>query len=69
MEFRFLLSLGDFVDSVLSSRLRYLIRNLRSLHLGFGLEVELVLVVGLPSLLERQGWVWTIILMALQEVW
>ena len=50
--FRFLLSLADFVDSVLGSHLRYLIRILRSLRLGLELEVVLVLVVGLPSLLE-----------------
>jgi len=67
--FLFLLSLGDFVDSALGSHLCYLIRILRSLHLGFGLEVALVLVVGMPSLTERQGWVWTMILMARQEVW
>jgi len=67
--FRFLLSLADLVDSVLGSRLRYLIRILRSLRLVFGLEVALVLVVVLPSLLERQGWAWMMILMALQELW
>jgi len=67
--FRFLLSLRDFVDSVLGSRLRYSIRILRSLRLGLGLEVALVLVVGLPSLLERQGWVWMRILMALEKLW
>ena len=50
--FRFLLSPGDFVDSVLCSRLRYLIRILSSLHLGPGLAVALVLLVGLSSLLE-----------------
>ena len=47
--FRFLLSLGNFVDCVLGSRLHYLIRILRSLGLGLGLEVALVLVVGRPS--------------------
>ena len=67
--FRFLLSLGDFVDLVLGSRLHYLIRILRSLHLGLGLEVALVLVVGLPSLLEQEAWAWMRILMALQELW
>jgi len=51
--FAFLLSLGDFVDYVLGSRLHYLICILRSLRLGLGLEVVLVLVVGLPSVLER----------------
>ena len=50
--FRFLLSLGDFVDSVLGSCLRYLICSLRSPCLGFGLEVALALVAVLPSLLE-----------------
>jgi len=67
--FHFLLSLEDFVDSVLGSHLRYLIRILRSLRLGLGLEVALVLVVGLPALLERQGWAWMRILLALQELW
>ena len=65
--FRFLLSLGDFVDSVLGSRFRYWIRILRSLHLGLGLGMAPVLVVGLPSLLERQGWAWMRILIALEE--
>ena len=66
--FRFLLSLGDFVDSVLGSRLHYFIRILRSLRPGLGQEVVLVLVVGLPSLLERQGWAWMRILIVLQEL-
>ena len=66
--FRFLLSLEDFVDSVLGSRLRYLFRILRSLGLGLGLKVALVLVVGLPSLLEGQVWAWMRIVMALQEL-
>jgi len=51
---RILLSLEDFVDSVQGPRLRYLIRILKSLHLGLGLEVALVLVVGLPCLLKRE---------------
>ena len=42
-----------FVDSGLGSRLRYLIRILRSLDIGLGLELAPVLVVGLPSLLEQ----------------
>jgi len=67
--FRFPLSLEDFVDSVLGSHLRYLIHILRSLRLGFGLEVAQVLVVGPPFLLEQQGWAWTMILIALQELW
>ena len=53
--FRFFLNVGDFVDSAMGSRLRYLIRIIRSLHLGLGLEVGLVLVAGLPSLLEQAG--------------
>jgi len=52
--FRFLLSLENFVDSVPGSRLHYLIGILGSLRLGLGQEVALVLVVVLPSLLERQ---------------
>jgi len=67
--FRFRLSLGNFVDSGLGSRLHYLICILRSFRLGLGLEVGLVLVVGLPSSLERQVWAWMRILMALQELW
>jgi len=67
--FRFLLCLGDFVDSGLGSRLCYLIHILRSLGLGLGLEVALVLVVELPSLLERQGWAWMRSLTALNELW
>jgi len=51
--FHFLLILGDFVDSVLASCLHYLICILRSLHLGLGLQVALVLVAGLPSCLEH----------------
>jgi len=53
--FHLLLSLGDFVNSVLGSRLHYLIRILRSLGLGLGLEVGLDLDVGLPSQLARQA--------------
>jgi len=54
--FRFLLSLGDLLDSVLGCRLCHSIRILTSFRLGFGLDVALVLVAGLPSSLERQGW-------------
>jgi len=50
--FGFLLSRVDFVVFLKRSGLGYLIRILRSLRLGQGLEVVLVLVVGLPSLLE-----------------
>ena len=50
--YHFHLNLGDFVDSLMCTCPRYLIRSMRSLHLGLGLEVTLVLVVGLPSLLE-----------------
>jgi len=60
--FYLLLSLGELVSSLLSSRLRYLIGILRSLHPGLGLEVALVLVVGLPSFLEGQVWPWMSIL-------
>jgi len=67
--FRFLLSPEDFVNSVMNSRLRYLICILTSICLGLGLEMVLVMVVGLPSLLGRQVWAWMGILMALQELW
>ena len=51
--FHFLLNLGHFIDSIIGTYLRYLIRIVRSLHPGLGLEVTLVLVVGLPFVLER----------------
>ena len=69
LRFQLLLSLGNVVDYVLGSRFDCLIRILRSLGLCLGLEVALVLVVGLPSLLEWQVWAWMRILMALQELW
>ena len=66
--FHFLLSLGDFVDSVLGSCPRYLIGIVRSLHLGLELELVLVQVVGMPSVLERKVSPWLWILMGLQEL-
>ena len=56
------------MDSVLGSRLHNLICILRSLGLGFGLEVALVLMVGLSSLLEDQVWAGMRILIVLQEL-
>jgi len=44
--FQFLLSLGNVLDYVLGSRLDCLIRILRSLRLGLGLEMGLFLVGG-----------------------
>ena len=58
-----------FCEFVLGSGLHYLTRIVSSLRPGLGLGVALVLVVGLPSLLERQVWAWRGILMALQELW
>ena len=69
LRFRFVLSVGDFVDSVMGFPLHYLIHIIRNLGLGLGLEVGLALVVGLPSLLERLGWGWMRLLMALQDLW
>ena len=69
LEFPFLLSLGDLVDSVPGSHLSYLIRILKNLHLGLGLKMALVLVVVLPSLLQREIWAWMRVLIALQERW
>ena len=76
---RFLLGLGCFLGCisglVLDFRLHCLIHILRSprfvLGLGLGLMMVLelwALLEGEPSLLERQAWVW-LMLMALQELW
>lgn len=66
--FRILLCLVDCVDSVQVSRLRYLIRILSSLGLSLGLDGALLLVVGLPFLLERQVFASIRIRMALHEL-
>ena len=67
--FGFLLSLDHSVHSVLSAHLHYLIRIMRSLDLGFRLEVAEGLFVGLPSLLKWQAWAWMRVLTAVQELW